>query len=166
MHFCSVSSRTVQSTEQQQNVEQTHLVEQDSGLNVVDYSKMALLADLEQGWNTPEKTRISVRRAVEAGINVMHIEDQGDKKRCGHLGDKELNTYDDYALIMRSANLAAKEMGVQDHVNFVARTDAYSAKRIHYSHKLSYRDHPEHNFIDWERGTTPDGKYLYLKQFI
>ncbi len=143
-----------------------HLVQQDSGLNDVNYYKMALLADLEQGWNTPEKTRISVRRAVEAGINVMHIEDQGDKKRCGHLGDKELNSYDDYALIMRSANLAAKEMGVQDYVTFVARTDAYSAKRIHYSYKLSHSDHPEYKFIDWERGTTPDGKYLYLKQGV
>ena len=54
--------------------------------------------------NTPEKTRISVRRAIENGINVIHIEDQGEKKRSGHLGDKELNTYDDYAIILKSAN--------------------------------------------------------------
>jgi malate synthase len=141
-----------------------HLVQADAGLNDVNYSDIAILADLEQGWNTPEKTRISVRRAVEAGINVMHIEDQGDKKRCGHLGDKELNSYEDYALIMRSANLAAREMGVQDYVTFVARTDAYSAKRIHYSSKLLDQAHPEHKFIDWERGTSPDGKYLYLKE--
>jgi len=124
------------------------------------------LADLEQGWNTPEKTRIAVRRCVEAGVNVIHIEDQGDKKRCGHLGDKELNSYDDYAVIMRSANLAAHEMGVQDDVTFVARTDAYSAKRIHYSEQLRDPDHPEHQFIDWPRGPTPDGKYLYLKEGI
>jgi malate synthase len=140
-----------------------HLVQEEAGLNDINYSEMALLADLEQGWNTPEKTRISVRKAVEAGINVMHIEDQGDKKRCGHLGDKELNSYDDYSLILRSANLAAREMGVHHDVTFVARTDAYSAKRIHYSTKLTDKAHPEHQFIDWERGTSPDGKYLYLK---
>jgi len=141
-----------------------HLVQADAGLDAVNYSDMALLADLEQGWNTPEKTRISVRRAVEAGINVMHIEDQGDKKRCGHLGDKELNSYEDYALIMRSANLAAREMGVQEYVTFVARTDAYSAKRMHYSSKLLDHEHPEYKFVDWDRGTSPDGKYLYLKE--
>ena len=131
--------------------------------NTIDYKNMALLADLEQGWNTPEKTRIAVRKAVENGINVIHIEDQGDKKRCGHLGDKELNTYEDYAVIMRSANLSAVEMGVEDSVTFVARTDAYSAKRIHYSVNLKDESHPEHDFVDWGRGASPDGKYLYLK---
>lgn len=142
------------------------LVQADAGFDDVDYDSVAVLADLEQGWNTPEKTRIAVRKAVEAGINVIHIEDQGDKKRCGHLGDKELNSYEDYALIMRSANLAAREMGVQDAVTFVARTDAYSAKRIHYSANLTSYSHPEHKFIDWDRGTSPDGKYLYLKDGI
>ena len=44
---------------------------------------------------SPEKTRISVIKAIQNGINVIHIEDQGEKKRCGHLGDKELNIYDD-----------------------------------------------------------------------
>lgn len=143
-----------------------HLVQAEEGLDDVNYSNMALLADLEQGWNTPEKTRIAVRKAVEAGINVMHIEDQGDKKRCGHLGDKELNTYDDYAVIMRSANLAAREMGVHEDVTFVARTDAYSAKRMHLSDHLRDESHPEHAFIDWSRGTSPDGKYAYIKQGI
>lgn len=150
-------------SEMNEHLYRAHLVQKDEKLAHTDYHDMALLADLEQGWNTPEKTRIAVRKAVENGINVIHIEDQGDKKRCGHLGDKELNTYEDYAVIMRSANLAAREMGVGDAVTFVARTDAYSAKRVHNSHNLSYRDHPEHNFVDWERGTSPDGKYLYLK---
>tara|TARA_B100000795_G_scaffold267130_1_gene251419 strand:+ start:1009 stop:4026 length:3018 start_codon:yes stop_codon:yes gene_type:complete len=136
-----------------------HLIQDDT----IDYKSMALLADLEQGWNTPEKTRIAVRKAVQNGINVIHIEDQGEKKRCGHLGDKELNTYEDYAVIMRSANLAALEMGVEDSVTFVSRTDAYSAKRIHYSLNLADESHPEHNFVDWTRGASPDGKYLYLK---
>ena len=135
----------------------------------VNYHDMALLADMEQGWNTPEKIRISVKKAIENGINVMHIEDQGEKKRCGHLGDKELNTYDDYALILRSANLAAqeilgKEQAQKQWVRFVARTDAYSAKRIHNSSNLSNPENLEHKFVDWERGPTPDGKYLYIKQ--
>ena len=137
----------------------------------IKYYDIALLADMEQGWNTPEKTRISVKKAIQNGINVIHIEDQGEKKRCGHLGDKELNTYDDYALILRSANLAAQELlgNEQAHkqwVRFVARTDAYSAKRIVNSSNLYNRKNDEHKFVDWERGQSPDGKYLYLKQGI
>ena len=137
----------------------------------VNYYDTALLADMEQGWNTPEKIRISVKKAIENGINVIHIEDQGEKKRCGHLGDKELNTYDDYALILRSANLAAQELlGTEQAdnqwVKFVARTDAYSAKRIVNSINLYDITHDENKYIDWKRGTSPDGKYLYLKEGI
>ena len=135
----------------------------------VNYYDLAVLADLEQGWSIPEKTRIAVKKAIQNGVNVIHIEDQGVAKRCGHLGDKELATYEDYAVIMRSANLAAQELlgpeqAQKQWVRFVARTDAYSAKRIHNSDLLNDINNPEHKFIDWERGASPDGKYLYLKQ--
>ena len=138
---------------------------------IINYHDIALLADMEQGWNTPEKIRISVKLAIENGVNVIHIEDQGEKKRCGHLGDKELNVYEDYALILRAANLAAqevlgKEQADKQWVRFVARTDAYSAKRIVNSSNLYNPSHDEHKFIDWNRGPTPDGKYLYLKQGV
>jgi len=137
----------------------------------VEYYDVALLADLEQGWSTPEKTRIAVKHALMNGINVIHIEDQGPKKRCGHLGDKELDTYENYAIIMRAANLAAQELLGQDQsekqwVRFVARTDAYSAKRMVGSEHLRSSENPEHKFIDWERGTSPDGCYFYIKQGI
>ncbi len=137
----------------------------------VNYYDMALLADLEQGWSIPEKTRIAVKKAIQNGVNVIHIEDQGVAKRCGHLGDKELATYEDYAVIMRSANLAAQELlgaeqAEKQWVRFVSRTDAYSAKRIHNSDLLRDPENPEHKFVDWERGASDDGKYLFLKQGV
>ena len=137
----------------------------------VNYYDTAVLADLEQGWSIPEKTRIAVKKAIQSGVNVIHIEDQGMAKRCGHLGDKELATYEDYAIIMKSANLAAQELLGQEQkdkqwVRFVARTDAYSAKRIHNSSLLHDEANPEHKFIDWDKGTSDDGKYLFLKQGI
>ena len=137
--------------------------------NCVNYYDLAMLADLEQGWSIPEKTRIAVKKAIQNGVNVIHIEDQGVAKRCGHLGDKELATYEDYAVIMRSANLAALELlgpeqKEKQWVRFVARTDAYSAKRIHNSEHLKDPNNPEHKFVDWERGASDDGKYLFLKQ--
>jgi len=149
-----------------------HLLKLDNpDIPIINYYDMALLCDLEQGWCTPEKTRIGTIHAIKNGINVIHIEDQGEKKRCGHLGDKELNTYDDYALMLKSANLAAQELlgpeqARKQWVRFVARTDALSAKRIHNSNNLCDKENPEHKFIDWERGVSPDGKYLYLKQGI
>ena len=137
----------------------------------INYYDMALLADMEQGWNTPEKIRIATIKAIQNGINIIHIEDQGEKKRCGHLGDKELNTYEDYALMLRSANLAAQEVlgSEQAHKQWfriVARTDAYSATRIVNSSNLYNTNNDEYKFIDWERGYSPDGKYLYLKNGI
>ena len=134
-----------------------------------NYYDLAVLADLEQGWSVPEKVRIATKKAIENGINVIHIEDQGIKKRCGHLGDKELATFDDYTIIMRSANLAAQELlgasqADEQWVRFVARTDALSAKRIMFSQKLYSPLHIDHEFVDWDNAITPDGKYLYLKQ--
>jgi malate synthase len=149
-----------------QHLFQADCVQHAQGKDNVNYQDIALLADMEQGWNTPEKIRMSVKLAIQNGINVIHIEDQGEKKRCGHLGDKELNTIDDYCMLLRSANLAAQELlgPGQNDVIFVARTDAYSAKRIVNSSNLYREDCLEHNFIDWKRGTSEDGKYLYLKQ--
>lgn len=134
-----------------------------------NYYDLALLADLEQGWSVPEKVRIATKKAVENGINVIHIEDQGIKKRCGHLGDKELATFDDYKIIMRAANLAAQELlgpsqADEQWVRFVARTDALSAKRIMFSENLRDVNHIDYQFVDWDAGITPDGKYLYIKQ--
>jgi len=136
-------------------------------LNGVNISgDCAVLADLEQGWSTPEKVRMSVKNAVKNGITMIHIEDQGPYKRCGHLGDKELCPIEDYIVIMRAANFAAQEVlgSGQQWVKFVSRTDAFSAKRMLYSKNLENPEHQDYRFIDWEKGFSPDGKYVYLKQ--
>ena len=137
----------------------------------VDYYDLAMLADLEQGWSNPEKVRQSVKNSINNGINIIHIEDQGIYKRCGHLGDKELAPLHEYKMILKSANYAAQELlgdeqSVHQWVRFVARTDALSAKRIMFSNLLKDEHHPDHKFIDWQRGFTEDGKYLYLKEGV
>jgi hypothetical protein len=80
-----------------------------------------------------------------------------------------LATFDDYKIIMRAANLAAQELlgpsqADEQWVRFVARTDALSAKRIMFSENLRDVNHIDHQFVDWDAGITPDGKYLYIKQ--
>lgn len=135
----------------------------------VNFYDLAMLADLEQGWSNPEKVRQSVKNSIKNGINIIHIEDQGIFKRCGHLGDKELAPLHEYIMILKAANYAAQELlgndqAIHQWVRFVARTDALSAKRIMYSSLLKDENHPDHKFIDWNRGLTEDGKYLYLKE--
>jgi isocitrate lyase len=127
------------------------------------------LVDLEQGWRSIHHIRLAVDSAIDNGINLMHIEDQGHSKRCGHLGDKELAPFDSYCQIMQAANLAATvrlgEAQTQGNgVIFVSRTDALSAKRMEYSEHLADPKHIDHDYIDFEKGLTSDGMYYHLKQ--
>jgi methylisocitrate lyase len=50
-------------------------------------SKLPLLVDADTGWDNPRKT---VREMIKAGAAGIHIEDQVEAKRCGHLGGKQL----------------------------------------------------------------------------
>jgi len=138
----------------------------------VDYLSQPMLADLEQGWGDPKKVFLSVIRCLQNGVNMMHIEDQYSLKRCGHLGGKGLDDINGWVITFRAANLGASIFdqvhldGEKQNVNFVARTDALSAEFIQYSHKMHDASHPDHPFIDWERGFTADGRYLYLKKGV
>ena len=42
----------------------------------------------------------------------------------------------------------------------------YQLKEYTILDNLANPENPEHKFVDWEKGTSPDGKYLYLKQGI
>eukprot|EP01033_Poteriospumella_lacustris_P015474 gene15474-11067_t len=137
----------------------------------INYLTQPMLADLEQGWGDPKKVFHAVLRCVEHGVNIMHIEDQYSLKRCGHLGGKGLDDINGWVNTMKAANLAAslfagveRSGGKNQNINFVARTDALSAEFIQYSHHMHDPSHPDHPFIDWDRGFTGDGRYLYLRK--
>lgn len=159
----------IQSLPEEQRVEaKNKLLAQSPKIN---YLTQPMLADLEQGWGDPKKVFHAVLRCLEHGVNIMHIEDQYSLKRCGHLGGKGLDDVNGWVNTMKAANLAAslyagveRSGGKNQNVNFVARTDALSAEFIQYSHHMHNKHHPDHPFIDWDRGFTPDGRYLYLKK--
>ena len=50
-------------------------------------TKLPLLVDADTGWNNPRRT---VREMIRAGAAGIHIEDQVEAKRCGHLAGKQL----------------------------------------------------------------------------
>lgn len=138
----------------------------------IDYLTQPMLADLEQGWGDPKKVFYAVVRCLQHGVPIMHIEDQYSLKRCGHLGGKGLDDINGWIVTMKAANLAASIFdgvhldGPNQNVNFVARTDALSAEFIQFSNHMYDKNHPDHPFIDWDRGFTEDGRYLYLKKGI
>jgi methylisocitrate lyase len=50
-------------------------------------TKLPLLVDADTAWNNPRRT---VREMIKAGAAGIHIEDQVEAKRCGHLPGKQL----------------------------------------------------------------------------
>jgi methylisocitrate lyase len=48
---------------------------------------LPLLVDADTGWANPKKT---VKEMIAAGAAGIHIEDQAEAKKCGHLGGKQL----------------------------------------------------------------------------
>jgi methylisocitrate lyase len=50
-------------------------------------SKLPLLVDADTGWENPQRT---VREMIKAGAAGIHLEDQVEAKRCGHLAGKQL----------------------------------------------------------------------------
>ncbi len=54
---------------------------------ITNATKAPLLVDADTAWNNPRKT---VREMIRAGAAGIHIEDQVEAKRCGHLSHKQL----------------------------------------------------------------------------
>lgn len=54
---------------------------------ITSATKLPLLVDADTGWNNPART---VREMIREGAAGVHIEDQVEAKRCGHLGGKQL----------------------------------------------------------------------------
>jgi methylisocitrate lyase len=50
-------------------------------------SNLPLLVDADTGWDNPQWT---VREMIKAGAAGIHLEDQVEAKRCGHLASKQL----------------------------------------------------------------------------
>src|SRR5712672_1773580 len=54
---------------------------------ITSATKLPLLVDADTGWENPRKT---VREMITAGAAGIHLEDQVEAKRCGHLVGKQL----------------------------------------------------------------------------
>lgn len=81
-----------------------------------------LIADADTGYGGPIMVNRTVQAYARSGVAGLHIEDQVQSKRCGHLQGKELVEEDVFFTRIRAA-VSAREAMNSDIV-IIARTDA------------------------------------------
>jgi methylisocitrate lyase len=98
-------------------------------------TSLPLIVDADTGWDDPEKT---VRDMIGAGAAAIHIEDQVEAKRCGHLPGKQLISAAEMAGRIKAA---VKGKTTRDFV-IIARTDAVAGEGLAAAIKRAcrYRD--------------------------
>lgn len=81
-----------------------------------------LIADADTGYGGPLMVGRTVTAYIQQGVAALHLEDQVQTKRCGHLLGKEIVDEDVFISRIRAAVLA-REQALGDIV-IIARTDA------------------------------------------
>lgn len=81
-----------------------------------------LIADADTGYGGPIMVARTVQAYIRAGVAGLHIEDQVQEKRCGHLTGKQLVEPEVFYARIRAAVKARDEMGSE--MLIIARTDA------------------------------------------
>lgn len=90
------------------------------GAQIARVTSLPTLIDADTGFGEPANLARTVETMEDAGLSGMHIEDQVNPKRCGHLDHKLLVSRDDMLRRIRAAVMARKD---SDFV-ICARTDA------------------------------------------
>lgn len=85
---------------------------------------LPLLVDIDTGFDDPSQT---VRELIAAGASAIHIEDQTEDKRCGHLDGKRVVGCDEMCERIRKA---VEGRGENKDFMIMARTDAYALEGL------------------------------------
>jgi len=81
-----------------------------------------LIADADTAYGGPIMVAKTVEQYARSGVAGMHIEDQVQTKRCGHLKGKELVDLEVFSSRIRAAVAARKRIGSD--IVIIARTDS------------------------------------------
>lgn len=81
-----------------------------------------VIADADTGYGGPVMVSRTVIKYAHAGVAALHIEDQVQQKRCGHLLGKQLVDRETYYARLRAAVRTRNEIGSD--MLIIARTDA------------------------------------------
>ncbi|WP_349827215.1 methylisocitrate lyase [Brevibacterium litoralis] len=98
----------------------------DHGRNISRVTNLPTFIDADTGWGEAMNVARTVQEFEDAGVAGMHLEDQVNPKRCGHLDGKEVVSTSE---MVKRISAAAK--GRRD-PNFVicARTDARAGEGL------------------------------------
>ncbi|SPO21767.1 related to carboxyphosphonoenolpyruvate phosphonomutase [Ustilago trichophora] len=85
-----------------------------------------VIADADTGFGTAPQVARTVAEYHRAGIAALHIEDQVQSKRCGHLDSKQIVSREEFISRIKAAVNArdALPCAKQDRILIIARTDA------------------------------------------
>ena len=81
-----------------------------------------VIADADTGYGGPVMVARTVTQYARAGVAALHIEDQAQQKRCGHLAGKVIVDREEYFARLRAAVMARDQIGSE--MMIIARTDA------------------------------------------
>ena len=81
-----------------------------------------LIADADTGYGGPNMVARTVAKYARAGVAALHLEDQVQEKRCGHLLGKEIVPREVYFSRIRAAVNARNDLGLD--ILIIARTDS------------------------------------------
>ena len=81
-----------------------------------------LIADADTGYGGPNMVARTVAQYHRSGVAGLHIEDQIQTKRCGHLGGKAVVDADTFGQRIGAAYQARRKLGSD--IVIIARTDA------------------------------------------
>ncbi|KJA28893.1 hypothetical protein HYPSUDRAFT_197036 [Hypholoma sublateritium FD-334 SS-4] len=84
---------------------------------------MPVIADADTGFGGPANVARTVQQYIQAGIAGLHIEDQVQTKRCGHLMGKQVVSREEFLTRIRAAVHARDAVPGSDFV-IIGRTDS------------------------------------------
>ncbi|KAM5349390.1 hypothetical protein ACJ41O_005895 [Fusarium nematophilum] len=87
--------------------------------------RVPLIADADTGYGGPNMVARTVAQYHRSGVAGLHIEDQIQTKRCGHLGGKAVVDVETFVQRITAAVQARKRLGSD--LVIIARTDALQA---------------------------------------
>ena len=86
-------------------------------------TNLPTIVDIDTGFKSCEKT---IQTFEEFGVAAVHLEDQIERKRCGHLDNKELISTDEMIKKIKECVSAKKD----ENFKIIARSDAKSVEGI------------------------------------
>ena len=92
----------------------------DRSAQIARVTELPTIVDADTGFGEPLNVARTVQTLEEAGVSGLHIEDQVNPKRCGHLDGKQVVGLDQALKRIRAATQARRDPNLL----IVARTDA------------------------------------------